>query len=144
MITRKITRKAKATSGKKKTTAKKATAKRPVAKKAAKSSMNRNAIRKTWTKSEILAGISDCTGLTKKDVSAVFCELEAVIAQHLKSGGSGEFTIPRLMKIVTKRKPAVKARKGVNPFTGEPTTFKARPARTIVKVRPLKNLKDMV
>jgi nucleoid DNA-binding protein len=41
-------------------------------------------------------------------------------------------------------KPATKERQGTNPFTGEPTTFKAKPARNVVKVRPLKRLKDMV
>ena len=48
------------------------------------------------------------------------------------------------MKLTVVRKPATKARKGINPFTGEEATFKAKPARNVVKVRPLKNLKDMV
>ncbi len=48
------------------------------------------------------------------------------------------------MKLTVLRKPATKARKGINPFTGEETTFKAKPARNVVKIRPLKNLKDMV
>jgi len=52
--------------------------------------------------------------------------------------------LPGLMKIETKRKPATKARKGINPFTGEKMTFKAKPARTVVKIRPLKQVKDMV
>jgi nucleoid DNA-binding protein len=54
------------------------------------------------------------------------------------------FTIPGLCKIVVQRKPATKERQGINPFTGEETTFKAKPARNVIKVRPLKNLKDMV
>ena len=58
--------------------------------------------------------------------------------------GSGIFTIPGLCKIVVQRKPATKERQGINPFTGEKTTFKAKPARNVVKVRPLKTLKDMV
>ena len=62
---------------------------------------------------------------------------------HLKKRGAGQFTLPGLMKIVTQKKPATKARKGINPFTGEETTFAAKPARTMVKVRPLKKLKDM-
>jgi hypothetical protein len=48
------------------------------------------------------------------------------------------------MKLVVQRKPATKARRGINPFTGEETIFKAKPARNVVKIRPLKNLKDMV
>jgi nucleoid DNA-binding protein len=51
--------------------------------------------------------------------------------------------MPGLFKIQTVRKPATKARKGINPFTGEETVFKAKPARTVVKIRPLKKLKEM-
>ena len=61
-----------------------------------------------------------------------------------KRGGAGHCTIPGLMKIKTIRKPATKARPGINPFTGEETIFKAKPARTVVKVTPLKGLKEMV
>ena len=63
--------------------------------------------------------------------------------RHLRKGAAGEFTIPGLMKCVVKRKPATKARKGINPFTGEEIMFKAKPARNVVKVRPLKKLKEM-
>lgn len=108
------------------------------------SAANRSAIRSTYTKTQILSGIAENTGLTKKEVGSVFCELEGLICQHLKKGGTGEFVVPGLMKIMTKHKPATKARKGVNPFTGEMTTFKARPARNVIKVRALKKLKDMV
>ena len=58
--------------------------------------------------------------------------------------GSGAYTVPGLMKLVVQRKPATKARPGINPFTKEETIFKAKPARNVVKIRPLKNLKDMV
>ena len=68
--------------------------------------------------------------------------LEPMIAAHLK--GAGEISIAGLMKIKVVRKPATKARKGINPFTGEPTIFKAKPARNVIKVRPLKKLKDTV
>jgi len=67
-----------------------------------------------------------------------------LIARHLKKGGAGQFTIPGLMKWEVKRKPAKKARRGINPFTGEEMMFKAKPARNVVKVRPLKKLKEMV
>ena len=39
-------------------------------------------------------------------------------------------------------KPDKKARKGINPFTGEEQMFKAKPASIAVKVRPLKKLKE--
>ena len=69
-------------------------------------------------------------------------ELELLIERSVKKGGRGEFTVPGLMKITTVKKPARKARKGVNPFTGEETVFKAKPASIAVKVRPLKKLKS--
>jgi nucleoid DNA-binding protein len=67
-----------------------------------------------------------------------------LIAADLKKGGAGVFNVPGLMKVTVVRKPATPARKGTNPFTGEPTVFKAKPARNVVKVRPLKALKEMV
>jgi nucleoid DNA-binding protein len=96
------------------------------------------------TKTEIYNNISESTGLAKKDVSAVFDALNDEIAKALGSKGSQTFTLPGLCKIVVQNKPATPEREGVNPFTGEKTTFKAKPARNVVKVRPLKKLKDMV
>ncbi|MBL4570208.1 MAG: HU family DNA-binding protein [Alcanivorax sp.] len=100
-------------------------------------------ITEPMNKTQIVNQISDTTGLTKKDVNAVFDELADIMEGHLKKRGAGQFTLPGLMKIVTQKKLATKARKGINPFTGEETTFAAKPARTMVKVRPLKKLKDM-
>jgi len=96
------------------------------------------------TKTEIYNNISESTGLAKKDVSAVFDALNDEIAKALGNKGSQTFTLPGLCKIVVQNKPATPEREGVNPFTGEKTTFKAKPARNVVKVRPLKKLKDMV
>lgn len=103
-----------------------------------------SAVQEKFTKTQILNEISAQTGLTKKDVSAVIDELGVVIERHVKKRAVGEFTLPGLLKISTIKKPAVKARKGINPFTGEETMFKAKPASIAVKVRPLKKLKDMV
>ncbi len=94
------------------------------------------------TKSEVLAQISTDTGLTRKDVNAVFDSLNGVIRKSLRSHGA--FTVPGLMKLKVVTKPATKAREGVNPFTGEKMTFKAKPASKKVRVTPLKNLKEMV
>ena len=66
-----------------------------------------------------------------------------IIERHIKKGGAGTFNLPGLLKVATVRKKATKARKGINPFTKEPCIFKAKPARTVVKVRALKGLKDM-
>jgi nucleoid DNA-binding protein len=99
---------------------------------------------KPMTKSEIVSGIADETGLTKKQVSSVFEAMAGQIKKSLARRGPGAYAVPGLMKLTVVRKPATKARKGINPFTGEETMFKAKPARNVVKIRPLKNLKDMV
>lgn len=96
------------------------------------------------TKSDIFSVLADTTGLSKKEVSAVFASLNDVIGKDVGKKGCGLFTVPGLMKIRRIHKPATKARKGVNPFTGEEQMFKAKPARNVVKIRPLKALKDMV
>jgi nucleoid DNA-binding protein len=102
------------------------------------------AIKEKYTKTQIIDEIATSTELTKKDVKAVFENLEGIIARHITKRGVGEFTLPGLLKVSTVKKKATKARKGINPFTGEETVFKAKPARTVVKVRPLKKLKEMV
>jgi nucleoid DNA-binding protein len=99
---------------------------------------------KAMSKSEIVSGVADATGLTKKQVGSVFEAMAGQIKKSLSSRGPGAYTVPGLMKLVVVRKPATPARKGVNPFTGQETMFKAKPARNVVKIRPLKNLKDMV
>ncbi len=99
---------------------------------------------KPRTKSQIIGAIADETELTRKEVQSVFDSMSGMIKKDLGRRGPGVFTVPGLMKIKVVRKPATKARKGINPFTGEETTFKAKPARNVVKVQPLKGLKDMV
>lgn len=94
------------------------------------------------TKSEVLMVISKDTGLSRKQVSSVFDSLSGVIKKSLR--GNGLFTMPGLMKMKVVKRPATKAREGVNPFTGEKMMFKAKPASKKVRVMPLKNLKGMV
>ena len=97
------------------------------------------------TKTEIINSIAEATDLSKKQVTAVFDALAAEIQKAIgKRGGPGQFTVPGLCKITVLRKPATKERKGINPFTREETVFAAKPARNVVKIRPLKGLKDMV
>jgi nucleoid DNA-binding protein len=101
--------------------------------------------KKPPTKSEIYAKIVEDTGLTRKDVAAVFESLNGQIKKSLGGrGASGLFSIPGLLKMKVVKKPARKARKGTNPFTGEEMMFKAKPASKAVKVLALKGLKDMV
>lgn len=120
----------------KKAPAKKAAAKQPVAKKV-------KAISERYNKTQILNQIAENTELSKKQVQSVLDELSDIIEGHVKKRAVGEFVLPGLLKITTVKKPATKARKGINPFTGEETVFKAKPASIAVKVRPLKKLKEM-
>jgi nucleoid DNA-binding protein len=100
-------------------------------------------IKDRYSKTQILDQIATNTGLSRKQVSAVLDSLTDVIEGHIAKKAVGEFVLPGLLKIVTVNKPAVKARKGISPFTKEEVMFKAKPASTVVKVRPLKKLKDM-
>ena len=129
---------------KKKAVAKKAVAKKSAAKKSAAKKVSAAGGGKPPTKTEIIASISESTELARKDVASVFDALNGLIQNNLKPRGPGMFSVPGLMKIRVVKKPATKSRKGINPFTGEETVFKAKPARKVVKVLPLKNLKDMV
>jgi alkylation response protein AidB-like acyl-CoA dehydrogenase len=81
---------------------------------------------------------------TEVRAGEVFDALGRIIKRELGKKGPGLFVVPGLMKINLIQKPATKARKGINPFTKEEVMFKAKPARRVVKIRPLKNLKDMV
>ena len=99
---------------------------------------------KARTKSQVFGELADASELSRKQVACVFDGLAGMIKKDLGKRGPGVFTVPGLMKIKVVRMPATKARKGVNPFTGEEMMFKAKPARNVVKVLALKNLKDMV
>ncbi|NQU13552.1 MAG: HU family DNA-binding protein, partial [Desulfobacteraceae bacterium] len=96
------------------------------------------AVKKPMTKSAIIGEIAQNTELNKKQVTSVLDELSILIERHIKKRSPGKFVFPGLMKIEVKRKPATKARKGFNPFTKEETMFKAKPARRVVKIQPLK------
>ncbi len=101
--------------------------------------------KKPATKTEILNNIAEDTGLARKDVASVLEALSSEIKKGVSKRGPGQFTIPGLCKIVVQRKPATKAATRPNPFKpGEMMQVAAKPARNVVKVRPLKNLKDMV
>jgi len=97
---------------------------------------------KPATKSEILTNIAQATELSRKQVSSVFEALSEQIKFAVGKKGPGVFAVPGLMKILVIHKPATKARVGINPFTKLEQTFKAKPARKVIKVRPLKALKD--
>ena len=139
-VAKKVTKKAAVKKAPAKKVVKKAVVKKAPAKKVVKSKTT--GIKTPYTKSTMLSEISEVVGITKKEVSAVFDELTSILNRHVKKGAAGEFTLPGVAKFKVTRKPATKARKGINPFTGEETVFKAKPARNVVKIRPLKKLKD--
>jgi len=128
---------------KKKTTAKKKATKKTATKKKAAVATKVKAIKDPYTRTALLNHLAESTDLTKKQVGNVLDELKLVIEGHIKKNSAQVFTMPGLFKVKVNRKPATRARKGVNPFTGEEMMFKAKPARNVVKVQPLKALKDM-
>lgn len=128
----------------KKPAAKKAPAKKAAAPKAAAAPKKITTVTEAMTKSQIMTTIADATQLSRKQVQAVFDELSSLIEAHVKKKGAGQFTVPGLLKLKVIDKPATKARKGINPFTGEETTFKAKPASRKVKAVALAKLKEMV
>lgn len=99
---------------------------------------------KPMSKSDVLNALAEATGLQRKQVAGVFDALSDLISKNVGRKGVGAFAVPGLMKITVQHKPATKARKGINPFTKEEQMFKAKPARNVVRIRPLKSLKDMV
>jgi nucleoid DNA-binding protein len=99
-------------------------------------------IKSVLTKSALVAHLADAAKVAAKDVRALLAALEETIHASISRKGPRTFVLPGLLKITVTNVPAKKARKGINPFTGEPATFKAKPATVKVKVRPMKKLKD--
>ncbi|WP_337173837.1 HU family DNA-binding protein [Paludisphaera sp.] len=111
---------------------------KPAAKAAAKPAA------KPATKSEIFAKLAEQTGLGKKDVAAVFEAMSGMIEGEIGKKGPGVFTIPGLLRIKVVHRPATKERPGFNPATKEPIMIKAKPARKVIKILPLKALKELI
>jgi nucleoid DNA-binding protein len=122
--------------GKKKTATKKVLA-------AKKTTSTTVTVKDPLTKGGIIKAITDITSLSKKDVVASLEALTTIIELHVKNRGPGKFVMPALFKINVVKKPARPARKGINPFTGEETMFKAKPAHKVIKIKALKRLKEM-
>ena len=102
------------------------------------------AVKKPMTKSAMIEEIAKNTELNKKQVSSVLNELAILIERHIKKRSPGKFVFPGLMKIEVKKKPATKTREGINPRTGGKMIIKAKPAHRVVKIKPLKKVKDMI
>jgi nucleoid DNA-binding protein len=105
---------------------------------------NNAAKSKAMTKSALFAELATSANLTRKQVTEVFDALAKVIKRELGKKGPRSFTLPGLLKLNLKVKPATKAHMGTNPFTKQPQMFKAKPARNVVRARPLKSLNEMV
>ena len=134
----------------KKVVSKKAAPKKAVAKKqtvtkkpAAAEARKLTAIRERYSKTDIVNELALNAGLNRKQVCTVLDELAILVSRHIKKGSVGEFVLAGLVKVTTVKRAAKKARKGINPFTGKMTSFKAKPANVAVKVHALKGLKDM-
>lgn len=99
---------------------------------------------KPLTKAQLKQRLAEETGLTVKQVESVLEKLVEICNKELNRKDIGQFTIPNLVKVSKGVKPATKEKQGINPFTKQPMTIKAKPARTSIKVRALKTLKDSV
>ena len=109
------------------------------------SSSKKSAIKDKQTKSQILSTLSEETGLSKKDVQAVFAATKELAARHLAARGSGELTIPEIgVKLRRVKKAARKAGMARNPFTGEMVKVEAKPASLSVRATAMKAIKDVV
>jgi nucleoid DNA-binding protein len=95
-------------------------------------------------KSQFVAALAEKSGLDKKQAAAALDAVNFLVAQQLGKQGPGEVLIPGLLKLNIVDKPATPKHEGVNPFTKEPMTFKAKPARRVIRVRTLKALKDAI
>ena len=103
-----------------------------------------SAASKPRSRGEFYSVLAENTELSRKQVAMVFDTMAKILAVDLSKSGPGICNVSGLMKVTVQRKPATKARKGINPFTKEEVMFKAKPARNVIKIRPLKLLKDLV
>jgi nucleoid DNA-binding protein len=102
---------------------------------------------RAMTQAAVIAELAEENEMSKGDVKFFFESLSGILKRELNlrsRKAPGKMVIPGICRVVAKRKPARKARKGINPFTKEEMMFKARPATTVVKINPVKALKDAI
>jgi len=99
---------------------------------------------KRMSKTQFVAAVAEKSGLSKKETNAALEAINTVVTRELSKKGPGEVVLPGLLKLSVVVKPATRAHEGLNPFTKEPMTYKAKPARKVVKARALKTLTDAV
>ena len=98
-------------------------------------------VKSKLSKSQVFEALAEDSGMAESEVKKVLGSLERLIEASICEQGYGQFTLPGMMKVTTVRRPAIKARRGINPFTKEETWFKAKPASTGVRIRALKKMK---
>lgn len=99
---------------------------------------------KKMNKSQFVTAMAEKSGLNQKQASSALEAINAITVEQLGKQGPGEVLIPGLLKLNVVDKPATSQHEGVNPFTKEPMTYKAKAAHKVIKVRLLKSLKDAV
>jgi DNA-binding protein HU-beta len=99
---------------------------------------------KKMTKSQFVTTLAEKSGLNRKQAASALETINAMVTQQLGKRGPGEVILPGLLKLSVVGKPATRKHEGVNPFTKEPMTYKAKAAHKVIKVRLLKALKDAV
>lgn len=99
---------------------------------------------KRMSKSQFVTTLAEKSGLNKQQATAALDTVNEIVAQQLGKRGPGEVLIPGLLRLNVVEKPATRQHEGINPFTKEPMTYKAKAARKVIKVRLLKALKDAV
>lgn len=99
---------------------------------------------KRMNKSQFVDALAEKSGLDRKQAASVLDAINVMVAEQLGRQGPGEVLIPDLLKLSVTDKPATPEREGINPFTKEPMTYKAKAARKVIKVSPLKALKDAI
>ena len=90
----------------------------------------------------INAVVQEVGEISRKEVKTILETLADVAYKELKK--SGIFTVPGFAKFRVVKKPATKAREGINPFTKQPMTFAAKAASKSVRARAIKSIKDAV
>ena len=96
------------------------------------------------SKSQFIEVLAEKSGINKKQAALALDTISTIVAEQLSHKGPGEVIIPSLVKLNVVVKPATQEHEGINPFTKQPMTFKAKPARKVVKAHPLKALKDAI
>lgn len=99
---------------------------------------------KRMSRSQFVTTLAEESGLNKQQATSALDTINAIVAQQLGKRGPGEVLIPGLLKLSVIDKPATRKHEGINPFTKEPMTYQAKAARKVIKVRPLKALKDTI